>query len=363
MRIPLHVSLVSFAFVLALGCARTLPERAAVNASPIQMRTGEWRVVDQVFVVTDASGTMYMEKTFPEAKSLSRGFIRAMPEASEPAANPDRYQASVIGFGGNDRVVAPLGRFDRSRLDGKAQEIHIMGDPNGLGGTTPLDQVLGEIQTALRGTSGRAAVVIFSDGLPDRPDDALVAARRLAMSHPDGVCFHGVQTGDDPEGTAFLTALKGVTGCGSVARAATVDNPTGLDTLARTVFTGEAHTPPVGAGSPCAGRVRLHGIEFGFDRSDISGSSAAVLDAAAAELRRCPNVRVTIDGYTDSIGTEAYNEGLSARRANAVRDYFVGEGLDRGRFEARGLGESDPVASNATDEGRAQNRRVELMPQ
>jgi len=350
---------------LALSCAaKTLPDQTPVAASPIRMQSGEWRVVDQTFVVTDASGTMQMEETFPEAKALSRGFLRAMPEPSEPAKNPGTYQASVIGFGGKDRVVAPLASFDRARLDSTAQKIQIMGELRGHGGTTPLDKVFGEIGTALGGTSGEAAVVVFSDGLPDRPDDTLEAARQLAASHPDGVCFHGVQTGDDPAGTAFLTELSQISDCGSVSSAAQVNNPSGMDRLARTVFTGTGALPAVAAAPPstCEGVVRLRGIEFGFDRADLAEGSAVVLDAAVEELRRCGDVRVSIDGHTDSIGTEEYNDGLSRRRAGSVGDYFVRSGLEQGRFSTRGFGESTPIAPNDSPDGRARNRRVELVP-
>ena len=65
-------------------------------------------------------------------------------------------------------------------------------------------------------------------------------------------------------------------------------------------------------------------------------------------------------GYTDSIGTEQYNLGLSQRRANAVKEYLVSKGIAANRIYTEGKGEADPIASNATREGRAQNRRVEI---
>jgi OOP family OmpA-OmpF porin len=67
-----------------------------------------------------------------------------------------------------------------------------------------------------------------------------------------------------------------------------------------------------------------------------------------------------VAGYTDRIGSDAYNQQLSERRAKAVMDYFIGEGVAPDRLKAVGYGKSKPVASNATEEGRAQNRRVEL---
>jgi OmpA-OmpF porin, OOP family len=68
-------------------------------------------------------------------------------------------------------------------------------------------------------------------------------------------------------------------------------------------------------------------------------------------------------GYTDSIGSDAYNEKLSQRRAEAVKQYLVQKGVDPSRIAVRGLGKTNPVATNATAEGRAENRRVEIIAQ
>ena len=106
----------------------------------------------------------------------------------------------------------------------------------------------------------------------------------------------------------------------------------------------------------------MRGINFGFDRANITDDSAVVLDVAVDQLKQCPNITTRIDGYTDSTGPEAYNLGLSERRANAVKRYFVDHGIATNRISTRGLGESNPIASNSTRDGRAQNRRVELTP-
>jgi len=73
-----------------------------------------------------------------------------------------------------------------------------------------------------------------------------------------------------------------------------------------------------------------------------------------------PSSKVSLSGHTDNIGTEAYNMGLSNRRWMSVRDYAVKKGVDSSRVSGEGFGESKPIASNATAEGRAKNRRVEI---
>ena len=87
-----------------------------------------------------------------------------------------------------------------------------------------------------------------------------------------------------------------------------------------------------------------------------------MLDEAAATLKQNPNVTVNVNGFTDAIGTEAYNLKLSERRANAVVDYLVRQGIPGSQLIPHGYGKTNFVAPNDTPEGRAQNRRVELVP-
>ena len=101
-------------------------------------------------------------------------------------------------------------------------------------------------------------------------------------------------------------------------------------------------------------------ITFGFDRSDLQPQFFAVLDNVAGTLREYNQTIVEVAGHTDSKGTDSYNQALSDRRANAVGNYLMSKGLVRDRFILIGAGESRPVASNETDAGRAQNRRVEI---
>jgi outer membrane protein OmpA-like peptidoglycan-associated protein len=120
--------------------------------------------------------------------------------------------------------------------------------------------------------------------------------------------------------------------------------------------------PPAREPDACTTRVRLEDVTFGNDKSDISPQAAAVLDELVGVLKSCPDQRVRLDAHTDSVGSEEYNRALSQRRADSVRSHLISRGIAAGRIEARGLGESNPVASNDTAEGRAQNRRVEIEP-
>lgn len=102
---------------------------------------------------------------------------------------------------------------------------------------------------------------------------------------------------------------------------------------------------------------------FGFDRAELRPEFKPTLNKVAGVLRDDPNVRISIIGFTDSIGTEEYNQRLSMRRAQATADYLVSQGVSQSQILVRGLGEAEPRASNDTAEGRAQNRRVEIYLQ
>ena len=105
---------------------------------------------------------------------------------------------------------------------------------------------------------------------------------------------------------------------------------------------------------------RLKNIFFDYDRWDLKSESSSELDRLVALLEEYPVIRVEIGAHTDSKGSDAYNLNLSSRRAQSVRDYLVDKGIDEARLVSKGYGESVPVGTNETDEGRAMNRRVEF---
>lgn len=99
---------------------------------------------------------------------------------------------------------------------------------------------------------------------------------------------------------------------------------------------------------------------FDTNKSDVKAQFAGTLDQIAATLRDNPNTIVCVIGYTDSTGSDQYNQDLSVRRAQSVTNFLTAKGISGARLTAAGLGEGFPVASNDTESGRAQNRRVEM---
>ncbi len=108
--------------------------------------------------------------------------------------------------------------------------------------------------------------------------------------------------------------------------------------------------------------ITLRGIYFEFNKATIKPESYPILDSAAQILKDNPKIKVEIQGHTDNVGSAEYNKKLSLRRAQAVVNYFVQKhGIDIKRLRAVGYGEEKPIADNATEEGRALNRRVEFV--
>lgn len=140
----------------------------------------------------------------------------------------------------------------------------------------------------------------------------------------------------------FWTPATGIAGCDGVPVAANTPAPA-----------------PVVA--PTAQKVVLNADTFfDFDKATIKPEGRQILDQVAAQSAQLNLETLIATGHTDSTGPEAYNLKLSQRRANAVKDYLVGKGVPGDRIYVEGKGEANPIASNATREGRAQNRRVEI---
>ncbi len=107
--------------------------------------------------------------------------------------------------------------------------------------------------------------------------------------------------------------------------------------------------------------ARLEDVLFESGRAALRPGIEETLTELVSILENNPDIRVRLEGHTDNIGSESSNEMLSQKRAESVKDYLVSAGVDAARIQTIGMGESNPIATNATEEGRAQNRRVDIM--
>ena len=107
--------------------------------------------------------------------------------------------------------------------------------------------------------------------------------------------------------------------------------------------------------------VRLKNIYFDFDKTTLKSESFIELNKVVEFLKQNRSVEIEIEGHTDSKGADAYNETLSQGRSQSVVDYLSAQGIEGSRLTAHGYGEAKPIDTNETEDGRANNRRVEFM--
>ena len=373
-RAALRFSFAACLFTIACETPVVTP----VEVRPITPASDQGIVTDQSILIVDNSGSISRTGQFPHDKALTQSLVAAMPNGN--------YQAGAIAFGGFDREVQPVAAFDRAKLSAWACKQTY------LKGGTPLDHVLKDAGLAREVKRGRAAITVVSDGWPSDPDtgrsraeDTLWVAARLAKEYPGELCFHTIQVGSYSYGTAFLEKLSKVTDCGSHRSVSSLTTAAAIEAFQREVYFSPAQVaaapPPDSDGdgviddrdacprTPRGVRVDARGcwvaahLLFDHDSAEIAPSFRERLLADGLPiLEKNPDLRISIDGHTDSSGEDAYNERLSGRRAEAVRSLFIANGIAPSRLEAHGFGEARPAAPNDTPENKQLNRRVEFTP-
>lgn len=120
---------------------------------------------------------------------------------------------------------------------------------------------------------------------------------------------------------------------------------------------------PASQVAPAAGFPDLGTVHFDTNQATLTQDSKATLDKAASVMKSNPNAHIRLEGYTDSTGGNAQNLSLSQRRAIVVADYLKAKGIDGSRLTGNGFGPTNPADTNASEAGKADNRRVELFSQ
>jgi OOP family OmpA-OmpF porin len=218
---------------------------------------------------------------------------------------------------------------------------------------------------------------------------AIESVKKLKEAMGDKLCVYPIQVGQDKDGKKLMDELAKVGGCGFAVNADDISSSNAMADYVKKVFLAPAvakaapvvaapvaeldsdgdgvpdsrdkcPNTPKGAKVDANGCWVLKGVYFDSDKAVIKDPK--VLDEVVVILKANPKLNGEVRGYTDSTASAEYNQKLSEARANAVRDYFIKQGIAPERIRAKGFGETNPVASNDTVEGRAQNRRVELHP-
>jgi len=264
-------------------------------------------------------------------------------------------------------------------------------------GNSPLALAISAATKDLAPARGDIAVIIVSDGTKIPHPPVLQAAENMKKQYGDRLCIYTIWVGDDPAGQKLLEGVAQAGRCGYSVSAAGINSEAKMAEFVENVFLTEAPRPaaappppprPAPAAPPpdsdgdgvpdyldkCPDTPRgakvdergcwayLGAFLFDFDKWNLKPSVRPALDNAVEILKDSPGLKVEIQGHTDNIGSAAYNQQLSVKRAQSVYQYLVDHGIDESRLSVKGYGFSKPAYSNDTKEGRAKNRRVEFAP-
>jgi len=303
---------------------------------------------DNFLVLFDASNSMGECYNGVEKLSIALDFMNAMNKTI-----PDlKLTSGIRAFGtgtclGKQPTVLTYGMTDYSEA-GFAKGLDKITCP---GGITPISNSIITGIDDLKDTSGPIAVLLLSDGKTTTMDDIPVAAAKaMKEKYGDRVCIYTVLVGDNAQGKGILEEVAKIGGCGFAVTADSINSDAKMADFVEKIFLAPA---------PKKDWV-LQDTFFDTDKDIIKPEYEPILDEAAQVMKKYPKLMMTVDGHCDIRGTAEYNQDLSERRANAVKDALVARGVDESRMTVTGYGFSKPAAPNDTAANMAKNRRVEL---
>jgi OmpA-OmpF porin, OOP family len=376
---------------LLIGCAapQAVPTFTPQNLNPM-IQSGDYvQKVDNFVFIVDKSGTMgdsYKgELKLDIAKRLASRMNHTIPDLKMTGALRI-FGRTALFDNEMTKLYWGLAPYEKSALDAGLNKIGFSV------GESPLNLALDATAHDFQSAQGDIAAIIFTDA----DNDVMVyeavrkSAADLKAQYGNRICFYAVQIGMDPDGKKLLEQVVETGQCGTYVTGDQIASPEGMADFVTRVFLKKAPPKPSPVvekvvimdsdgdgvpdnldkcpGTPKGAKVNADGcwvidnVLFDFDKSIVKPEFYGVLDEVAGVFAQNPGLRVRLEGHTDSIGTPEYNVGLSLRRAKAVMAYLVNKGIAKERVYAEGFGEARPIASNATKEGRALNRRVQLTP-
>jgi OOP family OmpA-OmpF porin len=310
------------------------------------------RITDNIVVLFDASGSMAQpyKDTGMAKVEIAKKLLK------DRGAIPERgYNAGLYTFT-PWKTYSEMQPYDQAKM---AAAIDQLPTTDLATRATPLGQGIQNLGPILDGVSGKTTVFIFSDGTYTfRPRiNPVNAARALAQNH--NVCFYLISSAQTDKQDKLLDDIAAINQCSRVV---------GFDTFLANpdYYTGALYVVKTNEITEEIIRQKVVGfslrdIQFDFDKADVRPEYKDEMEALAKFLEEHPNATGLIQGFTDSTGPEEYNLRLSHRRVESVRDYLAQNfNLDPGRIVLQWYGPANPIASNDTREGRAQNRRVEV---
>ncbi len=265
------------------------------------------------------------------------------------------------------KSVYPMQPYDRESFAAALNTL-----PAKTKGVTKVQDAFLKIDPILKGLSGKTVVFLFTDGAYTHfAEDTTKGSTDLAKgyAHPRimakrltekyDVCFYLVSSASEKKNRKFLKNIGKVNACSRVVPFdAFIDRPE-FNTGA--LFTVRSSMNVVTTSDKKVVGLKADNIQFEFDQAELQQLGVQELDEVGQFLRQNDSAYIALEAFTDNVGSKEYNQLLSRRRAQSVADYLQkNHAIDPNRLVTNWYGDTDPIASNDTADGRAQNRRVEM---
>jgi OOP family OmpA-OmpF porin len=378
--------------VLALFMGSATPQQAnaAINAVDLNPKIASGQFVRKVsifMVLFDATLSMndiYKNSTkLNQEKSLIELLNNTIPNLKLTAALRTFGELTFFRDAYSKSIFWAMDYSKPALM--KAIEPYTMG-----AGFSPLDEAIDSATIDLRSQSGRMAVIAFSDGEDMDTYTPVAAAEKMKSAYGDRICIYTVHIGDNLKGRELMKKIANAGQCGFMVTGDSISTAAGMADFVEQVFLEAKREEPVkqpvvvpapppppapmeemkkapeaAAASEMEQKIIEKGratllVEFDFNKAVVKPKYDKEIEKLTDVLKKYPDMNIVVEGHTDSIGGKPYNEKLSQRRAEAIKEVMVKKfKIDSTRIKAKGYGLSKPIASNATKEGRQQNRRVE----
>lgn len=373
---------------LLSGCATEPTTYPKFTAAPVAQETSTTEFkqkTNTVFVILDASSSTNI--TYDGNDSGDSKFDvekQTLYRANKTIPANINLSTGIQSFGSGHCLDWSSTKVDQNITRHSVKNFHAGLDQSQCAsGGSPMNKAIAQSATELEKARGNIALLILSDG-QQIPDGTLAEAQALEDKFGTRLCIYSIWVGNsyDTSGQVVLQELSNISNCGNSVNVADVTSSSGMARFVEgMLYTKMVAIPGVissidsdGDGidddfdkcpdTPAGAKVNSQGcwsynnVDFGFDSTKITSAFEPLFKNAVATLKGNPGMTVQLEGHTDSTGPEAYNMGLSERRAQAVKNHLVEQGIDASHLTTIGFGEANPIAPNDTAAGRAQNRRV-----
>jgi len=358
------------------------------DLNPMVQRGEYVKKVDNFLVILDTSSTMSEKQTiswykkqqkFLHAKDLITCMNQTIPDIELNGG------MRVFGkYEAGEGLIYGMTEYTKAGLDNAQLMVEK------TGGFSPITESITLARMDLEETTGKTAVILFSDGKNTDGSDPVSAAKEMKGQFGDDICIYTVLLGESAKGETIMDGIAEVGRCDFpiATDAKTLISTNAMTDFVINVFLGKGSQPlppmdsdgdgvtdnidkcpdtprgikvdKVGCPIPIKEKISivLH-VEFDFDKDAVRPEYHSHIEEVANFLKAYQGKDAVLEGHTDSEGSDEYNLDLSKRRAESVKKVLVDIfGIDAARISTDGYGESQPVATNETVEGRQENRRV-----